>query len=168
MSSLRIPLSILRAPPTLRSFLFARYASNSSIIEHLPRIAQPSLWKTFIPRFLRRDPSASASLPKDNRQGFWARFLANPASGVIILGMLTGNAAIHLIRVKRDMTLYSRKADQKIELLREVIQRVQNGEEFDVEKALGTGDAKMEEEWFDGTSCYVRFSRRGQADWDVQ
>jgi hypothetical protein len=96
--------------------------------------------------------------------------------------MLTGNASIHLIRVKRDMNLYSRKADQKVELLRGVIQRVQEGEEFDVEKALGTGDKRMEEEWFDGTSevlpshhsaasafeggCYVRFSGRGQADWD--
>ncbi len=64
------------------------------------------------------------------------------------------------------MTLYSRKADQKIELLREVIQRVQNGENFDVEKLLGTGDPKMEEEWFDGT-CYTRYSGRGQADRDV-
>ena len=108
--------------------------------------------------------------------------MANPASSVIILGMLTGNAAIHIIRIRRDMSLYSRKADQKIELLREVIQRVQNGEDIDVEKLLGTGDPKAEEEWFDGTSahasrsarkeaevtCYVRFSNRGQADWDVQ
>ena len=109
--------------------------------------------------------------------------MANPASTVIILGMLTGNAAIHIIRTKRDMKLYSRKADQKMELLREVIQRVQNGEDVDVEKLLGTGDPAKEEEWFDGTSshaqtssptrreemtCYVRFSDRGQADWDVQ
>jgi hypothetical protein len=100
--------------------------------------------------------------------------------------MLTGNAAIHILRIKREIKLYSRKADQKIELLREVIQRVQNGEDVDVEKLLGTGDPKSEEEWFDGTSkpkpqatavsssetehvsCYVRFSDRGQADWDVQ
>ena len=111
-----------------------------------PKIAQPSLWKTFIPRFMRRDPSNL--LPKDHKHvGFWSRFLANPASSVIILGMLTGNAAIHIIRIKKDTKLNSRKADQKIELLREVIRRVQNGENVDVERLLGTGDPKMEEEW---------------------
>lgn len=123
---------------------------------------------------MRRDPSNL--MPKDHKHvGFWSRFFANPASGVIVLGMLTGNAAIHIIRIKRDMALHSRQVDQKIELLKEVIRRVQNGEDVDVEKMLGTGDPKMEEEWFDGTSmkverksCYVRFSDRGQADWDVQ
>lgn len=177
---MHVPSFILKAPPSLRPLLFNRYASNSTlraITPHLPKIAQPSLWKTFIPRFMRRDPSNL--LPKDHvHVGFWTRFFANPASSVIILGMLTGNAAIHILRMKRDMKLYSRKADQKIELLREVIQRVQNGENVDVEKLLGTGDPKMEEEWFDGTStaaasneepsCYVRFGDRGQADWDVQ
>jgi hypothetical protein len=133
---------------------------------------------------MRRDPSNL--MPKGHKHvGFWSRFFANPASGVIVLGMLTGNAAIHIIRIKREMKLYSRKTDQKIELLREVIQRVQNGENVDVEKLLGTGDPNMEEEWFDGTSktapavpspsheeqvgcCYVRVGDRVQADWDVQ
>ena len=151
MASLHVPAFILRAPAPLRPLLFSRYASNSTlkaITPHLPRIAQPSLWKTFIPRFMRRDPS-NLMPPGHKHQGFWSRFMANPASSVIILGMLTGNAAIHIIRIRRDMSLYSRKADQKIELLREVIQRVQNGEDIDVEKLLGTGDPKAEEEWFD-------------------
>lgn len=122
---------------------------------------------------MRRDPSNL--MPRGYvHVPFWKRFLANPAGGLIILGMLTGNAAIHIIRIKRDTKLYSRKADQKIELLREVIKRVQSGEDIDVEKLLGTGDPKAEDEWFDGTStseqitCYVRYSGRGQADWDVQ
>ncbi|KIW00110.1 uncharacterized protein PV09_08295 [Verruconis gallopava] len=176
MASTRVPLYILRAPPQLRPLLFSRYASHSTasaIAEHVPRIAQPSLWRSLIPRFMRRDAGMASKEPKS--QGFWSRFLANPASGVIILAMLTGNAAIHIIRIKRDMNLYSRQADQKIELLREVINRVQRGEDVNVEKLLGTGDPKMEEEWFDGTSmangsdisCYVKFSDRGQADWDV-
>lgn len=32
-------------------------------------------------------------------------------------------------------------------MLREVIERVQSGEEVDVEKVLGTGDEKAEQEW---------------------
>lgn len=73
------------------------------------------------------------------------------------MALLTGNASIHLIKLKRDITAYSRAADLKIELLREVIGRVQKGEEFDVEAALGVGDPKVEEEWFDGKFCYLRF-----------
>lgn len=37
----------------------------------------------------------------------------------------------------------------KIGLLREVIERVQRGEEVDVERVLGTGDKESEREWED-------------------
>ena len=40
-----------------------------------------------------------------------------------------------------------RKAEAKIGLLKEVIERVQNGEDVDVEKVLGTGDEASEREW---------------------
>lgn len=53
--------------------------------------------------------------------------------------------------LKREMANYSRKADAKIALLREVIGRVQKGEDVDVERLLGTGDEKEEKEWADGT-----------------
>jgi hypothetical protein len=75
--------------------------------------------------------------------------------------MLTGNASIHLIRIKREMRVYSRMADRKIEVLREVIRRVQNGEVFDVEKALGTGTVKKEREWDEGR---LRYARSGDGD----
>lgn len=38
-------------------------------------------------------------------------------------------------------------ADIKLRQLREVIERLENGEDVDVEKMLGTGDAKAEAEW---------------------
>jgi len=47
------------------------------------------------------------------------------------------------------MLNFSRKTDAKLSLLREVLQRVKNGEDVDVEKLLGTGDAKSEQEWED-------------------
>jgi len=47
------------------------------------------------------------------------------------------------------MFAYSRRTEAKIGVLRDVIQRVQRGEDVDVEGILGTGDAAKEEEWFD-------------------
>jgi GTP cyclohydrolase III len=49
--------------------------------------------------------------------------------------------------VKNEHMAYTRKADLKIQQLREVIGKIQRGEEVDVEKALGTGDEKQEKEW---------------------
>lgn len=40
-----------------------------------------------------------------------------------------------------------RKAEAKIGLLKEVVGRVQKGEEVDVEGLLGTGDEGKEGEW---------------------
>lgn len=40
-----------------------------------------------------------------------------------------------------------RKAEVKIAKLREVIQKLHQGEEVDVEKVLGTGDESQELEW---------------------
>ena len=45
------------------------------------------------------------------------------------------------------MLSFSRKTDAKLALLREVVQKVKNGEEVDVKRALGTGDPKAEAEW---------------------
>lgn len=45
------------------------------------------------------------------------------------------------------MVNFSRKSDAKIAQLREVIKRVQSGEDVDVSKVLGTGDPTSEGEW---------------------
>ena len=45
------------------------------------------------------------------------------------------------------MLNFSRKTDAKLSLLREIVQRVKNGENVDVKKALGTGDPQQEAEW---------------------
>lgn len=55
-----------------------------------------------------------------------------------------------MIALKRDMLNYTRKTEAKIALLREVIGKVQAGEEVDVERILGTGNADREQEWQDG------------------
>lgn len=55
-----------------------------------------------------------------------------------------------MLTLKNDYAAYSRTTDAKIELLREVIKRVQSGEKVDVEKLLGTGDEAKEREWEEG------------------
>lgn len=52
-----------------------------------------------------------------------------------------------MLWLKQDQAHAKRRAEARIGLLREVIERVQRGEEVDVGKALGSGDKGREEEW---------------------
>jgi hypothetical protein len=60
-----------------------------------------------------------------------------------------------MIALKNDFRNFSRKADAKIGLLREVLERVQRGEDVDVKGLLGTGNEEQEKEWEEG-----RWNRR--------
>lgn len=55
-----------------------------------------------------------------------------------------------MLTLRNEYSSFSRKADQKIALLKEVLEKVQKGEQVDVEKVLGTGDEEQEREWEDG------------------
>lgn len=72
--------------------------------------------------------------------------------------MLIGSNAIQMIALRREFTNFSRKADAQIGLLKDVLGRLQRGEDIDVEGLLGTGDREKEREWEDG-----RFSTRPMA-----
>lgn len=71
----------------------------------------------------------------------------NPATYFIWIYLLIGSQAIRLLQVKNDYATYSRKAELQLEKLREVVRKLQAGEEVDVEKVLGTNDANEEEAW---------------------
>lgn len=55
-----------------------------------------------------------------------------------------------MITLKNEFSTFSRKADAKIALLKEVLDRIQRGEQVDVGKVLGTGDEQQEQEWKEG------------------
>jgi hypothetical protein len=80
----------------------------------------------------------------------------NPATFYIIIFTLIGSQAINLLLLKKDYAAYSRSADAKIRLLKEVIEKIKNGEKVDVERLLGTGDAQKEREWEEGSSLLPR------------
>ncbi|KIW97580.1 uncharacterized protein Z519_01164 [Cladophialophora bantiana CBS 173.52] len=105
----------------------------------LPRIAQTSIWDSIIPKAFRNRPLSLERTVQTKP--------TNPATYFIWIYILIGSQAIRIMGVKNEFMSFSRRADIKIEKLREVVTRLQNGEEVDVEKILGTGDEKQEREW---------------------
>lgn len=116
----------------------------------LPRIAQPSLWSSLIPKALR--PRSSLSEEEVDPTAAPAKSAAprkqwNPYTLLIFLAILVGSNAINTIALRNEMVNYNRKTNAKLELLREVVQRVKDGEDVDVRKLLGTGEERAEREW---------------------
>ncbi|KAF2265431.1 hypothetical protein CC78DRAFT_201323 [Lojkania enalia] len=149
---------LLRTPSPYRTFVqasirpqtrtFALLASGAPprflSTNSLPRIVQPSFWASLIPKPFRSSPttppSPSLAAPKSQE---W-----NPATPYIILGLLVGSQAIQILWLKRDHAHFMWRAEAKIGALREVVERVQRGEDVDVEAVLGKEG--NEEEWKEG------------------
>ena len=92
-----------------------------------------------VPRPLRE--RASSDVPRRE----W-----NPATPYIVLALLVGSQAIQILWLKQERALETRRAEGRIQELREVVQRVQRGECVDVESLLGVSQETMEEEWSGG------------------
>lgn len=137
LSSSSQPYSI---PSVYSPYQARRYASS----DYLPMILQPRFWRTLVPKPLRRGEQSEeqVQLPKSKE---W-----NPATFFIFIFLLIGSQAIQLIALQRDYVSFSNQAEAKLSLLREVVKRVQAGEDVDVEAMLGTGDKVKEREWEDG------------------
>ncbi|KAJ5183173.1 hypothetical protein N7492_000789 [Penicillium capsulatum] len=127
------------APP--KSQVIGRNFSSSprscAASHRLPKIADTSVWTSMIPRFIRNRKPRDSTKSKE-----W-----NPATFYIIMFTLIGSQAIRMLSLKNGYAAYTRTTDAKIELLKEVIERVQKGEKVDVERLLGTGDEAKEKEW---------------------
>ncbi|KAF4635996.1 hypothetical protein G7Y89_g2086 [Cudoniella acicularis] len=128
--------SLVNFPPrTFHPTLLRQYAT-------IPSIAQHSFWLSLVPKPLRRSPSASSKKKTKSRE--W-----NPATFFIIIFLFIGSMSIQMIALRNEFAAFSRRADAKIGLLKEIIERIKNGEEVDVEGLLGTGDPQREKEWED-------------------
>ncbi|EME87957.1 uncharacterized protein MYCFIDRAFT_213086 [Pseudocercospora fijiensis CIRAD86] len=125
------------------------YTATASLLsteDRMPRIATTSFWTSLVPRFLRRSTSEEEATERARRRDVGAE---ERRAGIIllVLGIVVGSNAINIISLRREMLNFSRQTDAKLDLLRGVVSRVRNGEEFDVKKALGTGDPEQEKEW---------------------
>ncbi|KAK4457427.1 hypothetical protein QBC42DRAFT_38562 [Cladorrhinum samala] len=105
-------------------------------------LADTSFWEAMIPKFMRRKPDSSSRKAKVKVKKDW-----NPATFFICIFLGIGSMSIQMIALKKDSEAFNRHADVRIGLLREVIEKIQNGEEVDVEKVLGTGDPRKEATW---------------------
>ncbi|KAL9091587.1 MAG: hypothetical protein Q9159_001325 [Coniocarpon cinnabarinum] len=106
---------------------------------YLPTILQPAFWRSLVPSFLRRDsPGPQGSATKKPR---------NPATYFIWMSLLIGSQAIQLITLQRGFEHFTHETEERLALLRNVLKRVQAGEDVDVEKELGTDDPVKEKEW---------------------
>ncbi|KAI9763189.1 MAG: hypothetical protein M1840_000855 [Geoglossum simile] len=108
----------------------------------LPRVVQPSLWVSLIPKFLCQKTPKDPAKPAKPKSKEW-----NPATFYIVIFLLIGSQAIQMIALKKELTNFSRRADARIALLKEAVERVQRGEDVDVKALLGTGDQAAEKEW---------------------
>ncbi|KAH6654584.1 hypothetical protein BKA67DRAFT_658873 [Truncatella angustata] len=112
-----------------------------------PTVAQPSFWKSLIPKPWRpkeKRPDVNFGPPKTLKKPKkdW-----NPATFYIVIFLFIGSMSIQMISLRKDFNTHMRRAETKIGILREVVEKLQRGEDVDVEKALGTGDAEHEKEW---------------------
>ncbi|KAI1744020.1 hypothetical protein F4680DRAFT_327264 [Xylaria scruposa] len=111
-----------------------------------PTVVQASFWKSLIPKPLRPRPKPTVDwgtpTKKKPKSKEW-----NPATFFIVIFLFIGSMSIQMIALKRDYATFIRRAEVRIGLLREVVEKLQRGEDVDVEKALGTGDAEKELQW---------------------
>ncbi|KAF4554254.1 Hypothetical protein D9617_5g071310 [Elsinoe fawcettii] len=107
----------------------------------MPRIASVSLWSSLVPKPLRKTPKDTV------KNGVPQKREWNPATFFIVISLIIGSNAIQLVSLKTHHLNYTRSTDAKLSLLREVIDRVQKGEDVDVETMLGKGDPEREREW---------------------
>ncbi|KAI8959783.1 hypothetical protein F5Y11DRAFT_290229 [Daldinia sp. FL1419] len=112
-------------------------------VSTVPSITQASFWKNMIPKPLRRsEQPANWGAPKKVKSKEW-----NPATFYIVIFLFIGSMAIQMIALRKDFDTFMRRSEVRIGLLREVVEKLQRGEEVDVQRELGTGDAEKEKEW---------------------
>lgn len=147
--ALLTPLSLrpsLLQGPRQGQLALARCRAVSSVV---PKVARPSFWQSVIPKFLRPTPLdddpffTKSRKPKKSKE--W-----NPATFFIVIFLLIGSTSIQMIALKKEFATFTRRSDVRIGLLREVIEKLQKGEEVDVEKVLGTGVPEKEADWDEG------------------
>ncbi|OJD12661.1 hypothetical protein AJ78_06783 [Emergomyces pasteurianus Ep9510] len=124
--------------PVSKSLSQRRYLATGRAV---PKILEPSMWTSLVPKFLRNRSLRGTETTQRKSRG------PNPATFYVIIFTLIGSQAIRMIMLRNEYANYTRSADAKIRLLKEVIERIQKGEDVDVKRLLGTGDEAKEREW---------------------
>ncbi|KAL6796970.1 hypothetical protein J3E68DRAFT_320494 [Trichoderma sp. SZMC 28012] len=130
----RQSMAAIAANNVARASLGLRFSSTAPYT-----VVEGSFWKSLIPKPMRK---ANRNKLKAKAKKEW-----NPATYFIVMFLFIGSMSIQMIALRNQTERYMRQSALRIAQLREVVQRIQNGEDVDVEKLLGTGDAQKETEW---------------------
>ncbi|KAG4029066.1 hypothetical protein MFRU_017g00060 [Monilinia fructicola] len=140
MNKTIITRRLFAAPAALRTTLLQPRLFSPQVRPYaVQSITQPSFWANMIPKPFRKSERAVSKKPKSKD---W-----NPATFFIWIFLLIGSMSIQMIALRNEHATFSRRADAKIGVLKEIIQRIRNGEKPDVEALLGVGDREQEREW---------------------
>ncbi|RMD39947.1 hypothetical protein DV735_g5173, partial [Chaetothyriales sp. CBS 134920] len=142
-----------RPPPWAAVSIRTQYSSAQEATQ--PRLLQPSIWHSIIPRQLREGVARRRKPTEEKKQ-------PNPASYFIWIFLFIGSQAVRILGLKNEHKAYMRRADLKLEQLREVVEKLHRGEAVDVEKVLGTGDEAQELEWEEAMRELASEERRWQ------
>lgn len=134
------------ARPGLRALPFLCRCQARLYSDAHASIMDSGFWKSLVPKPLRRENRKA--LKKNTKKGEW-----NPMTFYIVMFLFIGSMSIQMIALRNSTDRYVRQSAVRIGLLKEIVERIQNGEDVDVEKLLGTGDAQKEADWEEGTSC---------------
>lgn len=124
---------------TIQRRTFAVLQRHRDAHSHLPRVASPEIWRSIVPKFLRRRRSDDETSTHQSE--------SQPGIGLVVLGLVAGSFAINIISLRREIVNFTRETEARLALLREVIGSVKRGEDVDVKRLLGTGDPQAEAEW---------------------
>ncbi|KAK4069075.1 hypothetical protein Trihar35433_5654 [Trichoderma harzianum] len=130
----RQSMAAIGANNVARASLGLRFSSTAPYT-----VVEGSFWRSLIPKPMRK---ANRNKLKAKAKKEW-----NPATYFIVMFLFIGSMSIQMIALRNQTERYMRQSALRIAQLREVVQRIQNGEDVDVEKLLGTGDAQKETEW---------------------
>ncbi|OAA53414.1 hypothetical protein ISF_08767 [Cordyceps fumosorosea ARSEF 2679] len=121
--------------PSLRPYS----SSSSSSSAAYPTVTDRGFWKSLIPKPLRRENRPAR---RKGQARPW-----NPATYFIVMFLFVGSMSIQMIALRNQTGRHMRQASVRLQRLREVVERVQAGEDVDVEKVLGTGEPQREADW---------------------
>lgn len=135
---------VIRAASTqqLPFILRATTASRIGAVRHsstLPSVTDASFWKSLVPKPFRKENRRGL---KNKKSKEW-----NPATFYIVMFLFIGSMSIQMIALRNSTDRYTRQAAVRLGLLKEIVEKIQNGEDVDVEKLLGTGDPQKEMDW---------------------
>ncbi|KAG8414924.1 hypothetical protein J3458_008817 [Metarhizium acridum] len=139
MSIQRVPLQLIGRSrlglasriPAQRNFAI-RWSSTGPAT-----IVDTGFWTSLIPKPLRRENRQDI---KGKKSKEW-----NPATFFIVMFLFIGSMSIQMIALRNQCERYNRQSTVRIGQLKEALRKLQNGEEVNVEKLLGSADESQKD-----------------------